>query len=86
MEFNFEDIMNDQIDGVSMGSTLGLALANFFFFFFGYYESLLCKKFRKPYIYIWYVDDTFPVFDTFNQAAHFHQRVNSLHSFLVFTM
>ena len=45
VEFNFNDIMHCQIDGVALGSPLGPALANIFV---GYYESKLFHTTSKP--------------------------------------
>ena len=41
VEFSFNSIIHRQIDGVAMGSPLGLSLANIFV---GYHEALLFKK------------------------------------------
>ena len=51
--------MYRQIDGVSMGSPLGPALANIVV---GYYESKLFNEISKPIVYCRYVDHTFLFF------------------------
>lgn len=66
-EFRFED-MNAQIDGVSMGISLGPDLANIFV---GYYERLFLEKCQNPFIYVRYVDDTFSIFVTINESNIF---------------
>lgn len=55
--------------GLPMGSPLGLVLANIFV---GFYESLFLEKCCKPYVYLRYVDDTFSIFDSINDATDFH--------------
>ena len=59
VEFSFNNIMYRQIDGVSMGSPLGPALANIVV---GYYESKLFNEISKPIVYCRYVDHTFLFF------------------------
>ena len=48
VEFSFNKTMNKQTDRVSMGSPLGLALANIFV---GHYEETLFSQGRKPPTY-----------------------------------
>ena len=58
VEFSFNDIMYQQVDGVAMGSPLGPVLANIFV---GYHEERLSIDNRKSLLlYCRYVDDTFP--------------------------
>lgn len=83
MEFSFNETMYVQTDGVAMGSPLGPVLANIFA---GYYERLLLDKVPKPCVYMRYVDDTFSIFDSARDATNFLSYLNSLHSFLKFTM
>ena len=59
VEFSFNNIMYRQIDGIAVGSPLGLALANVFV---GYYESKLFNRIFKPTIHCRYVDDIFSLF------------------------
>ena len=75
--------MYRQVDGISMGSPLGLSLANIFV---GFYEKLHFHRFPKPYIYLRYEDDTFACFSSRNEALSFFLCVNDLHPFLTFTM
>ena len=59
--FIFNDEIYDQIDGVSMGSSLAPILANLFI---GFVEKDWIEKAQvaKPTFYKIYVDDTFAVF------------------------
>ena len=82
VEFSFNNIMYRQIDGVSMGSPLGPALANIFV---GFYETKLFNKISKPPIYHRYVDDTFVLFNDENDFNSFLTNLNSLHPSLKFT-
>ena len=59
VEFSFNNIMYKQIDGISMGSPLGPALANIFV---GFYEQQLFQTTNKPTVYYRHVDDTFALF------------------------
>ena len=54
VSFSFNEIMHRQIEGVSMGSPLAPILANIFV---GFQERHLFEKFRKPFIYLRYMDD-----------------------------
>ena len=74
--------MYRQIDCVTMGSPLGLVLANIFV---GYYKSLLFKRVKKPLMHYRYVNDTFAIFASKNDCDKFLHQLNSLHSFLRFT-
>ena len=60
--------MYRQIEGVSVGSPLGLILANIFV---GLRERCLFDKFPKPFIYLRYVDDTFVSFRSRSDALSF---------------
>ena len=46
VEFNFNDIMYKQTDGVAIGSPLGPALTNIFV---GFYEEKLFSQISKPF-------------------------------------
>ena len=48
VEFSFNNMMHRQIDGVALGSPLGLSLAKIFV---RYYEALLFKRVNKPLMY-----------------------------------
>ena len=82
VEFSFNNIMQQQIDGVTMGSPLGPSLANIFV---GYCEALLFKRVNKPVMYYQYVDDTFAVFNDEDECNEFFSHLNSLHPSLRFT-
>ena len=75
--------MYRQIEGVSMGSPLGLISADIFV---GFQERLLFERFPKPFIYLRYVDDNFVSFNSRNNALLFFDKLNNLHSSLSFTM
>ena len=75
--------MYRQIDGVSMGCLLGPILANIFV---GFQERHLFDRFPKPFIYLRYLDDTFVSFRSRDYALSFFDKLNKLHSSLVFTM
>ena len=75
--------MYRQIEGVSMGSPLGLILDNIFV---GFQERHLFERFPKPFIYLRYVDDTFVSFRSRNDVLLFFDKLNELQSSLSFTM
>ena len=56
VEFNFNDTMYQQINGVAMGSPLGPALVHIFV---GYQENKIFLNVKKPLNFYRYVDDTF---------------------------
>ena len=82
VEFSFNNIMYKQIDGISMGSPLGPALANIFV---GFYEQQLFQTTNKPTVYYRYVDDTFALFKLESDCDKFFSSLNSLHPVLHFT-
>ena len=82
VEFSFNNNMHRQIDGVTMGSPLGLALANIFV---GYQEAKLFNIAKRPLVYFRYVDDTFAVFNNEENCNTFLTHLNSLHPSLRFT-
>ena len=83
VEFMFGENLYKQIDGVAMGSPLGPALANIFL---GFYEEKLFAHTKPPLYYRRYVDDTFVLFETMDQATNFHAELNQLHPAIQFTM
>ncbi|XP_066983827.1 uncharacterized protein [Macrobrachium rosenbergii] len=79
---NHQGHMDLQVDGVTMGSLLGVLFANFYM---GTVEQRVFANVRKPPIYVRYIDDTFLLADSQeeidNLRAAFHQ-----HSSLSFTI
>ena len=83
--FRFDGKVFDQIDGVAMGSPLAPVLANLFL---GHYENLWLKNYQGPSVLFYrrYVDDTFCVFNSENEAKLFFDFLNSQHPNIKFTM
>ena len=84
--FTFNDQIYLQCDGVAMGSPLGPIFANIFI---ANLERTLfknCPNNFKPTYYCRYVDDTFALFKSKEQASNFLNYINSLHSNIHFTM
>ena len=82
VDFNFNNTMYKQTDGVAMGSPLAPALANIFV---GYYEEKLFSQTQKPPTYFKYVYETFAIFDHEAEADEFLTKLNCLHPSLRFT-
>ena len=82
VQFSFDNIMYEQIDGAAMGSPLGPILANIFV---GYHESLLMERVCNPFVYKRYVDDTFAIFETKEHAELFLDELSRMHPSLSFT-
>ena len=84
VEFNFDDTIYRQVDGVAMGSPLGPVLANIFM---GFYECKLLRNASstKPNAYFRYVDDTFCFFGCKEDANLFLLELSKLHPKLGFT-
>ena len=82
VQFSFNGTMYEQIDGVAMGSPLGPVLANIFV---GIQEERLFTRTSKPSLYYRYVDDTFAIFDSRDEAVNFLSELNGLHPSLQFT-
>ena len=74
--------MHRQIDGVTLGSPLGPAVANIFVV---YNESKLFLTTSRPEMHYRYVDDTFVVFSKEDECDLFLDSLNSLHPSLHFT-
>ena len=75
----FDNKYYSQIDGVAMGSPLGLTLANIFLC---YHESNWlkdCPKDFKPVYYKRYVDDIFVLFNKPEHAHFFLEHMNKKH-------
>ena len=77
--------MYKQIDGVAMGSPLGLTLANPFLC---HYEKLWLDSYPlefKPVVYRRYVDDIFVLFKSKDHLLLFAKYLNTRHKSLKFT-
>ena len=83
VEFSFNNIMYRQVDGISMGSSLGPTMAGIFV---GFHEVDLFSKYKAPEVYFRYVDDTFCVFGSETEAGEFFSHLNSMHPALRFTL
>ena len=83
VEFSFNNIIYQQIDGVAMGSPLGPILANIFV---GAMEKQLFQSTDRPTVYVRYMDDIFAVFETNRNKDGFLHSLNNLHSSLQFTV
>ena len=83
VEFNFDNVMYRQINGDSIGSPLGSALANILV---GFHEKglLFCSK--KLVIYFCYVNNTFCIFDSKTKVNLFFTSLNNIHQALRFTL
>ena len=77
--FMFNDVYYKQVDGVAMGSPLGLTLANLLLV---YCESKLledCPQQFKLQFYRGYVDDIFVMFKKKDHVKRFLRHINSRH-------
>ena len=84
--FLFNNCLYKQIDGVSMGSSLGPSLANIFMCYMESTWLSNCPPDFKPLLYKRYVDDTFLVFKTRDQIPLFLEYLNSRHMNIEFTV
>ena len=82
VEFNFNNTIYQQTDGIAVGSPLGPVLADIFV---GYEENKLFNFSVKPLFYKRYVDDTFAIFENEVECDEFFNILNSLHPALKFT-
>ena len=85
--FLYNDVWYEQTDGVAMGSPLGPSFANMFMADLEqkHFEDMVKPSFF-PNVYYRYVDDTFCLFNTEDDATQFLELVNSLHPNLNFTV
>ena len=67
VEVSFNDKISRQIDGVAMGSQLGLALANVFV---GFYEKKILEE-EYPTMYFRFVDDAFSYFTNQSRSVEY---------------
>ena len=83
--FLFKGSFYDQIDGVSIGSPLGLILANLFM---GYHERNWLQEFDigEVLLYRHYVDEIFCMFRNEIDAEIFFKYLSSKHSNIKFAM
>jgi hypothetical protein len=84
--FIFDNELYQQVDGVSMGSPISPVLANIFLCDFEKRFLDTCPAEFRPSFYKRYVDDTFIVFDTEEQADHFLEYINNCHPNIHFTI
>ena len=82
VQFNFNNTIYSQIDGVAMGSPLGPTLANIFI---GYLESKIADDLSSQVVYIRYVDDCLVISKTESENEDIFQKLNSLHKKISFT-
>ena len=82
--FLFDGQFYDQIDGVAKGSPLDPVLANIFMCHFE--EKWLTKSRFSPSLWFRYVDDTFTMFDSKDNANEFLSFLNSRHNSIKFTI
>ena len=84
VQFQFNNTLYRQIDGVAMGSPLGPILADIFM---GNLEQTRLKSaISQTNFYTRYVDDTFVILNSFNDAAQVLKVLNSTHPNINFTM
>ena len=74
----------DQIDGVAVGSPLGLVLANIFLSHLE--EKWVLSNNTRPSVWFRYVDNTFTLFDNNNAVNQFLHYLNSCHANIKFTV
>ena len=81
----FDDIVYQQVDGVAMGSPLGLTLANAFL---AHYEQIWlndCADVFKPVYYKRYEDDLFVLFRSLYHLEKFNEYLNTKHANIKFS-
>ena len=83
--FLFDSRLYKQIDGVAMGTPCGPTLANTFLCYHEQNWLNNCPQEFKPKIYRRYVDDTFLLFESIDQADKFLQYLNAQHPNIKFT-
>ena len=84
--FIFDNKLYHQIDGMAMGSPLGPTFANIFMCHLEEGIFSECPDEIKPKLYKRYIDDTFAIFETFEQADRFLNFINSRHPNIEFTI
>ena len=83
--FLFDGSFYDQIDGVALGSPLGLVLTNLVM---GYHEANWLRVFKDCEInlYLRYVDDIIRLFNCYFDDDKFHEFLNKPYSNITFTL
>ena len=84
--FFFNNKIYLQTDGVSMGSPIGPLMANFFMNFLEVNFLQNCPLEFKPLFYRRYVDDTFTLFNSIEEANKFLEYINQQHPNIKFTI
>ena len=84
--FTFNKKYHKQVDGVAVGSSLGLALAYILMCSFGYNWLRDCCNNFKPVIYRRYVDDTSALFCSPDNTDNFKQYLSSNHTNINFSI
>ena len=84
--FMFNNKFYKQIDGVTMGSPLGPALASIFMYSFGNKWLKDCPHSLKPVFYSRYVDDIFVLFSPLDQAEKLKKYFSSKHPNINFSL
>ena len=83
VEFNFNNIMYRQVDGISMGSVLGPTMAGIFV---GFHEVDLFSKCTVSDEYFRSVEVTFSIFGSETEACKFFSHLNKMHPSHRFTL
>ena len=83
--FLYKDELYEKINGVTIGSLLGLTLANFFM---ADLETKLTNKLQtsKPKLYLRYVDDIFSISDNQKACSSIFRQLNAQHPHIKFTV
>ena len=84
--FIFNNILYEQIDGVAMGSPLGLSLANAFLTHHEQDWLHSSSLEYRPLYYRRYVDDIFVLFKSSDHLKRFQSYLNSCHVSMSFTI
>ena len=83
--FLFNGTYYEQVDGVAMGSPLGVTIANIFLCHWEEIWIKKCPQQFKPEFYNRYMDDTFLLFTSEDHVKKFFRYINSRHKSMSFT-